>query len=576
MMIHDTTVRRKPNGRLALLMLTALAWTLFLAACLPSPTNSAATQTDEPVEAFIGDLEANATAGGSLMPARAAVLNAPTVGRVVSVDVRPGQTVNAGDPLLTLDTTDLELNRLSAELDVRQAEASLADLLAPPTAAEMAAAEATVAGAEAQLADLLAGPTEAELASLETSLRSAQSGLASANAELVRSQSAVTDADIRSAEAALAAAQLQLKSAQQANEDLTNQATDQQLRSAEQAVASAQARLADLRTGNDTAAAQSSVGAAAARLESAQADYDRQVGGPTAAQVASAEAQLADAQASLSTLRDGPTQAEIDAAEAALAQARLTLADAEAALAEATLTAPFAGVLAAVNVQPGEIASGPVAELVDLGSLEVVLQVDEIDVGSLSVGQPATVTLDSYPDTEIAAEVASIASAATTNASGLVTYDVRLRLDETALPLLAGMTANADLVTAEKQDVLLVPNSAIQVDRTNGTYSVYLINGESIEQVPVTIGLRDSRFTEITSGLSAGDHAFPERSGGAGPRPDDPLPGRPGKHELTSIGTNDERVLAETKVVDHGRYRRPHHRPGGLAVDHGRIGRSRR
>lgn len=515
-MTHANEIARRPIGRLALL-LTALLGVLALAACLPNPNDAQGQAVAETVEAFIGDLEANATAGGSLTPARAAVLNAPTTGRVADVLVRPGQVVAAGDALLLLDTTDLELNRLSAELDVRQAEASLADLVADPTAAELAAAEAAVTTAQAQLDDLQAGPTSAELASLETSVRSAQSSLASAQAELVRTQNTVTDADIRAAEAAVAAAQLQLQSAEQANADLTNAATDQQLRTAQQSLAAAQARLDDLRGGADTVAAQSSVTAAAARLESAQAEYNRQVAGPSAAQLASAEAQLADARSSLATLQDGPTQAQIDAAEAQLAQARLSLIDAEAALADATVTAPFDAVLAAVNVQPGEIASGAVAELVDLSSLEVVLQVDEIDVGSLSVGQPATVTLDAYPDVSIPAEVASIASAAMTNPSGLVTFDVRLRLGDTALPLLAGMTANADLVTAEKQGVLLVPNAAIQVDRTTGTYSVWRVNGETLEEVPVTIGLRDGRYTEITSGLSAGDRLSLSGAIDAGP-----------------------------------------------------------
>jgi HlyD family secretion protein len=512
----------KPTGRptsrrVLLLLAVAMTAVLALSACLPNP-NDIPQQTDETVEAFIGDLAANATASGSLVPAQTAVLNAPATGRVVDVAVRPGQAVDAGAPLLTLDTADLELNRLSAELDVRQAEASLADLLAPPTAAELAASEAAVASAQAQLDDLVAGPTATELASLESSLRSAQSSLASANAELVRSQNSVTDADIRAAEAAVASAQLQLQSAQDANEELTNAATDQQLRSAQQTLASAQARLDDLRGGADTAAAQGGVSAAAARLESAQAEFDRQTAGPSASQLASAEATLADAQASLESLRGGPTQAQIDAAEASLAQAQVALADAEAALADATVRAPFAGVLAAVNVQPGEIASGRVAELVDLSSLEVVLQVDEIDVGSLSVGQPATITLESYPDVVIDAEVASISPAAVVNQStGLVTYDVRLRLGETSLPLLAGMTVNADLVTAEKEGVLLVPNAAIQVNRNNGTYSAFLISGETVEEVPVTIGLRDANYTEILSGLSAGDQLSLSGGGSSNP-----------------------------------------------------------
>jgi HlyD family secretion protein len=260
-----------------------------------------------------------------------------------------------------------------------------------------------------------------------------------------------------------------------------------------------------LRQGPDTAAAQGSAAAAAARLESARAEYERQTAGPTAAQRAQAESQLAAAQASLAQLQAGPTAAQRAQAESAVEQARLALADAEEALANATITAPFDAAVTTVFVQPGEIAAGPVVAVVDLSSLEVVLQVDEVDVGSLAVGQPATITLESYPETEIAAEVASIAPAAGASVTGLVTYDVRLRLGESSVPLLAGMTANATLVTAEKRDVLLVPNEAIQVDRTSGAYSVRRQMGDTVEEVEIVIGLRDNQFTEIREGLSAGD-----------------------------------------------------------------------
>ncbi|MEZ4515710.1 MAG: biotin/lipoyl-binding protein [Chloroflexota bacterium] len=124
----------------------ALFAVLFLAACTSQPA-AVPGQSGEPVEAFIGNLEANATASGSLVPSRSAVLNAPSAGLVDVVSVRPGQAVSAGDPLVTLDTFNLELNRQSAEQDVRQAEANLADLMAAPTVAELAAAEAAVAGA---------------------------------------------------------------------------------------------------------------------------------------------------------------------------------------------------------------------------------------------------------------------------------------------------------------------------------------------------------------------------------------------------------------------------------------------
>ena len=131
---------------------------------------------------------------------------------------------------------------------------------------------------------------------------------------------------------------------------------------------------------------------------------------------------------------------------------------------------------------------------------------DEIDVGDLSVGQPARVTLETWPDVEIASEVVTIApSAQTTAGSTLITYDVYLSLGETNLPVRVGMTADANLITAEYSDILLIPNRAINADREKGTYSVHLVVGEEIQDVDVTIGARDDQNTQITSGLNAGD-----------------------------------------------------------------------
>lgn len=484
----------------------ALLGVLALLVACASGAAPAATQADTTAEVFVGDLAANATAAGSITPRRAATLPAPAAARVTEVTVRAGQAVRAGEPLVLLDTTGAALDVAAAQLDVRAAEAALADLLAEPSAVERAAAETAVAAAQTTLDDLLAGPTAAELAAYKASLVASQASLASASADLAGATNSVTAADLAAAEAALAAAQLQLNAAREANEENTNQQTHDALMAAEQALAAAQARVAELRAGPDTAAAQSGVGAAAARLQAGQADYARQTAGATETQLAQAEATLADVRASLDDLTGGPTEAEVAAAEADLAAARLALADTEATLARLTITAPFDGVVTAVNVQPGELATGAVVSLVDLGSLQVVLQVDEVDVGALAIGQAATVTLEGFPGVTIPAEVASISGAATAANDGAVNYEVRLTLAPSDLPLLAGMTADASLVTAEKQDVLLVPNAAVQIDRANGTYSVNrLLAGGATEVVAITVGLRDDQYTEVTSGLSAGD-----------------------------------------------------------------------
>ena len=108
-----------------------------------------------------------------------------------------------------------------------------------------------------------------------------------------------------------------------------------------------------------------------------------------------------------------------------------------------------------------------------------------------------------------AAEVAAIAPEASAH-SDLVTYRVTLDVGQSELPLRVGMTADARLLAEQLTGVLLLPNRAIQADRATGTYSVNLVTtaadgAETIATVPVTIGLRDNRYTQITGGLAEGD-----------------------------------------------------------------------
>jgi HlyD family secretion protein len=208
-------------------------------------------------------------------------------------------------------------------------------------------------------------------------------------------------------------------------------------------------------------------------------------------------------------LQEGPTAEAVRTARARVTQAEVALADAAAALAEAAVRAPFAGVVTAVYVSPGEWAGGVVADVMAQDSLEVVLTVDEADVGALAPGQEAIVTLETWPDETIDSEVVSIAPAARAEDSALVSYELHLSLAATGLPVRAGMTASAQLLTAQRRGVLLVPNQAIIADREAGRYYVNLISGageeERVERVEVTIGLRDGENTQIVSGLAAGD-----------------------------------------------------------------------
>jgi multidrug efflux pump subunit AcrA (membrane-fusion protein) len=77
--------------------------------------------------------------------------------------------------------------------------------------------------------------------------------------------------------------------------------------------------------------------------------------------------------------------------------------------------------------------------------------------------------------------------------------------DAGEIHILTGMTADADLITSRRTDVLLVANKAITADRDAGAYYVYRVEGDDVTKVEVTIGLRDKSYTEIVNGLREGD-----------------------------------------------------------------------
>jgi HlyD family secretion protein len=560
-------VKRTSKKRRALWVALAVVLTagLGLAGCAIARRRAQAASvpnTEDVATASIGDLSASASASGQLLPQSETQLALSRPGRVKHVYVDVGDVVDSGQTLLELESGDLERARQSAEQSLQIQEANLASLTRAPDPADLAAARAAVESAQAQLDDLLAGPTDRELAQAQASLETAQARLE----ELVAGPSANELAQARtaldSAKAALQAAKArydalddQLVVAQSdidnavqaigrardaynqliwnsrdrlvaeswgpyspqaaalrraevsyevavANKTLTQiSANDASVLGAEAQVAQAEAALAaltDERTAQ-IAALEAQVAQAKANLAALTDEND--------VQIAAARMQLTQAQANLARLLDGASEAQLATAQAQIEQARIGLEEAAGNLQAATLVAPFAGTVTALYVTDGEYASGPVVELVDTSSLRVVLDVDEVDIGAIRVGQPSAISLESWPERDLRAEVVSIAPKAQ-NRSGVVTYEVRLSFDPEDLPVLTGMTANADLTTAQRKDVLLVPNRAIIADRQAGRYYVSKINDGQVVRTEVTVGLRDDAFTEIRSGLSDGDQVY--------------------------------------------------------------------
>jgi len=184
------------------------------------------------------------------------------------------------------------------------------------------------------------------------------------------------------------------------------------------------------------------------------------------------------------------------------------LRSAEIALDYTRITAPISGVVAEVSTREGETVAAAFAApnfvtVIDLTRLEVLAYVDETDIGRVFVGQDASFTVDTYPDTEFLARVTALQPRAELQGS-VVNYLVRLefvRPDEFVLR--PEMTAHVRIVIDEREDALTAPRAAIK--RSSGRQYVLLQrDGLWVEQ-EVRTGWRSESSVELLAGVSEGD-----------------------------------------------------------------------
>jgi len=163
----------------------------------------------------------------------------------------------------------------------------------------------------------------------------------------------------------------------------------------------------------------------------------------------------------------GVAAAQITNAEATLQQREATLAGARIDLERTSIRAPINGIVVDRAVDEGQTVaaslSAPTLFTIaqDLSQVQIDAQIDEADIGQIRTGQPVRFTVDAYPELDLRGEVEQIRLAPEI-LTNVVTYTVVISAANPGQRLLPGMTANMDIVTGERTDVLLVPNSALR------------------------------------------------------------------------------------------------------------------
>lgn len=414
-------------------------------------------------------------------------------GTIAEIYVTEGQAVGKGQELAKLDSS-------LPESQLKQAKASL-----------------TIA--KENLSKLRAGATTEETAVLQVAVDSAATALEAARRKLVEVQNQGTQ-DAAAAQVAVDNARTTRDFTLGVREvkakeylDLVNEYehpiyhlpnyTAQQEAEVEAALAAADAAL------NIYLAAENSLKTA---LESQKAVDLKKQASTQAAQdaVNLADSQHQSALAQLNLKKAAPRLQDTRVASAQVVQAEGAVEIAETAVDEATVRAPIDGTVMSINRKLGETAGGQGSSASDAEPFMVIghadrmtieAQVEEIDIPKISVGQKIMATFDALEGDEFSGTVEGREGRAKIDQNGVVTYPVRVSVDNKKSMIKDGMTAHVDFIFKQARDVLIIPVKT--VTRTNGKSAVMVKESkEKLVVREIELGITDGSYVEVKRGLS--------------------------------------------------------------------------
>ncbi|MGH2447248.1 MAG: efflux RND transporter periplasmic adaptor subunit [Chloroflexota bacterium] len=484
-----------------------------------------------------GTIEQQVKALGRVAAEEEAIMYFRQAGRLLHMYADTDQKVKKGDLLAELDT-----GTLPSQVAVAQAQAQIAQLKVD----------------QAMGKDTSSGGDSAAVTSARAALAKAEADNAKAQDALDNLLEGPTTADVQTAQAAIAAAQTQLQKDQTALTQLQTPPTADQLTILRADLDKKQAALQQAQAAYDKVKLDPNVGALpqSAALQQATTDYnaskatfDQATAPPKPEDVANAQKQVQVDQSSvqatqskLAVLQQGATAAQLDAAKQTVAStksgidlarvnlqqalgaasgksidvqiaqkqadlAKLQLQTLQDQLDQAQLRAPFDGVVTEVDNQDGDAIQSytPVLTVSNPATLEIAVELQPTDLTQVALGQVATIVLSSFPKTTLTGKVIRMPAVATSNQPQLpaTLRTVRINLPTPPGKINLGDLANVTIDVQKKENVLLLPTTAIQT--FGGKRFVRLAGGNGEHQeVDIEVGINDDTNTEITKGLTAG------------------------------------------------------------------------
>jgi multidrug efflux pump subunit AcrA (membrane-fusion protein) len=463
-------------------------------------------------------------------------VTARTTGKVASVLVEVGQQVDAGQELILLSSPELDdqvslarVNLESAQLRLKQLEDGLSGTdLAPlqialdkakndltlATDAQARAeesvvltssiAEQAVEMAQRRLAEVQSNRSLSQQ-SLDLSVQAAEDGVAYAEKDLQTAQDDLKEARRQKENAPNDSAALvaeQLVKAAERSETLAQRALDAAHQKLDAQKLTRDQQLA-LAVSQGQSAQDALTQAQQAQEQRALANRDSRIQANNGVQIAQFALQVAQANHDKAT--SPPSSTTLDLAQKAVDSAQLSLNALLRQQGDAVIRASVKGTVGSINVKVGDTLapSVPLMVLVNTQALEIQVNVPEVNVGQLSVGQSAEITTDAYRDRSFHGVMESI-SPLPTVIQGVVSYSARFSLDSEAVTLLKpGMSAQANVVVAESNNTLIIPRSSVSM--RDSTFAVERWDGSQLVKTQIQPGIITDTQVEVKTGLQEGD-----------------------------------------------------------------------
>ena len=467
-----------------------------------------------------GSITEQVSVTGNTAPTKDVSLGFQNSGTIARVYYSLGDSVSAGQVIAVLNTASLSAALQEAQANVDTQQADLDNLKAGAQPADIASSQASLQKAQQDLANLYASISDASnsaYAKANDAVRTQLNPLF-ANAETAQPKLTYNSAN---SQAAVNAQNLRLSASTELNlwqAELSNTTTS----SSTSSLAALQADLVHLQniknllnavsttldsntdlSDSELLTYKSNVSAAVTEVNAAVSSLNT-----ISQNISSQQQTVAQAQAQLQLKEAGSTSEAIAAQSAQVEQAQAQVASAQANLQGSEIVAPISGVITQQDATVGEqaVPGTPLVSVLGNQGFEVDAGVSETDIGKIVVGDSVSMTLDAFSGETFTGKVFYV-SPSPTNTQGVISYPIKISFDKADSRIKSGLTANIEIQTDQKNNVLLLPEYAI-LQNDAGTY-VEVLQNNKVVQVPVTLGIQDQNGNvEVVSGATEGEQVI--------------------------------------------------------------------